>query len=283
MKSGRFLSFFLPTLTGLALVVSVPALSGSVLAKRSDENHNYISNPCYGQNSLNFLNIDAQATFNNYPTPTPCPTPTPTPTPDPCLTQEPIGFWNFPNVDVYASHTHYPKPSPCPSPTPTPEPTPTPTPFVPPVGGSNGGGGGDGAEAPSCPVDAKPQNIDQVWITDVTSTSLVVNWANKGDASGFQIAYGPQENKLQWGIRVNDGKANSYQINGIPENLKVFVSIAPVDGDCSGNPAEATTALASTGVVQSLSSLLGGFGLIALGLWQSQKTAFSKRFKKGSK
>lgn len=146
----------------------------------------------------------------------------------------------------------------------------------PPVGGGPSGGGG-GAEAPRCPEDDKPQTIDQVWFSDITLTTIVVHWATKGDATGYQLAYGPEENKWQWGVKVEGGNVNSYELKDLPENLKVFVSVIPLNGNCSGNPSTSykvgngVTVLAATGTVQTQALFLGGFSLVSLGLWQSQR------------
>ena len=177
------------------------------------------------------------------PTPTPTPTQTPTPTPTPSLR---------------------------PTPTPTPEPT------TPPVGGGDSGSNnGGGASAPRCSEDAKPQDVDQVWITDVTSTSLIVHWANKGDATGFQIAYGPADNKYQWGVKV--GNVNHLQITGIPAGLKVVVSVIPLNSDCAGNPTQAgPSVLAATGFASNVPLYAAGLAFITLGLWQAQRSLTKK-------
>ena len=100
---------------------------------------------------------------------------------------------------------------------------------------------------------------------------MVVHWAEKGDANGYQIAYGPEDNKYQWGIKV--GKVNHLEIKDIPADLKVFVSVAPLNGDCSGNPIQAgPSVLAATGFAGNLPMFASGFGLITLGLWQAQKS-----------
>lgn len=146
------------------------------------------------------------------------------------------------------------------------------------VGGnepSNPGSGG--AQAPRCPEDNKPQTIDQVWFSDITPTSVIVHWAIKGDATAYQLAYGLEENKWLWGVKVEGGNVNSYQLNGLPENAKIFVSVIPLNGNCSADPSASykvgagTTVLAATGTASSMALIMGGFSLITLGLWQSQK------------
>lgn len=131
-------------------------------------------------------------------------------------------------------------------------------------------GGEGGAQAPSCPVDDKPQTIDQVWQSDIKPTSLILHWGVKGDASGYQIAYGLEPNKWLWGVKVNDGKANSIELKDLPENAKIYANVIPLNGECGGNPS--ATVLAATGAASSQALFLGGFTLISLGLWQAQKS-----------
>lgn len=154
-------------------------------------------------------------------------------------------------------------------------------PEQPPVGGNppstTGGGGNGGAKAPLCPQDNKPQTIDQVWFSDITPTTLIVHWATKGGATGYQLAYGIEENKWLWGVKIEGGNVNAYQLKDLPADTKIFVSVIPLNGNCSGNPSDSfkagngTTVLAGTGTASSQALFLAGFSLISLGLWQSQK------------
>ena len=156
---------------------------------------------------------------------------------------------------------------------PTPQPTPTPTPTNPPTGGGNPGGGsndGGGNGGSSCPTNSNLQSVDPVWVRDVTATSLVVHWSNKGDATGYQIAYGPANNKYQWGVKV-DGNLSSFQINQIPSGLKIVVTVFPVSGDCAGNASNQPATLAATGFASNALLYLSGMALIGLGLVQAQK------------
>lgn len=144
-------------------------------------------------------------------------------------------------------------------------------PENPPTGGgepSNPGSGG--AEAPRCPVDNKPQIVDQVWFSDIKPTSLTVHWAIKGDATAYQLAYGIEDNKWLWGVKVEGGNVNSYELKDLPKDVKIYVSVIPQNGNCGGDPSAVTT-LAATGNSSSMAMFLGGFSLITLGLWQSQK------------
>ncbi|MBI3342055.1 fibronectin type III domain-containing protein [Candidatus Curtissbacteria bacterium] len=231
----------------------------------SNNNNTVTVNALAGTADLSWI---AVVCSSNSPTPTPTATPTPTPTstPNPCDARDHISFWNLFNIDVEATAIV------CPTPTPTP--TPSPTPSNPPIGGgptSNNNGGGN-ITTPSCSPNSKPQDIDQVWVTDVTSTSLIVHWANKGDATGFQIAYGPADNKYQWGVKV--GNVNQTQINGIPANLKVVVTVIPVNGDCAGNPTQAgPSVLAATGFASNWPLYLTGMSLMGFGLFLAGKKA----------
>lgn len=148
--------------------------------------------------------------------------------------------------------------------------------VTPPTGGGQplSTGGQGGALAPQCPIDGKPQTVDQVWFSDIKPTSVTVHWAVKGDATGYQIAYGIEENKWLWGVKVTN--VNSYELKDLPENAKIFVSVIPLNGNCSGDPSASykagigTTVLASTGTASSQALFLGGFSLISLGIWQAQ-------------
>lgn len=153
-------------------------------------------------------------------------------------------------------------------------------PQQPGVGGTQplSSGGEGGAQAPQCPIDNKPQTIDQVWFSDITQTTIIIHWAVKGDATGYQLAYGIEDNKWLWGVKVDGGNVNAYQLKDLPQNAKIFVSVIPLNGNCSGNPSASykagvgTTVLAATGSSSSQALFLGGFSLISLGLWQAKNT-----------
>lgn len=161
------------------------------------------------------------------------------------------------------------------------KPSPTPTPTPPPTGGNlpGGGGGGNGGGGTgggsSCPNG--PQTVDQVWLTDITSTTVTVHWANKGDATGYQLAYGPKNNKWQWGVKV--GNVNQYTIKDIPAGLKVFVTVIPLNGDCPGGASSTPQVLAATGTAKGTALFLSGLALIALGVWKAQKSLASAKAK----
>lgn len=156
---------------------------------------------------------------------------------------------------------------------PTPQPTPSPTPTNPPTGGENPNGGNNPGSNPtgsSCPTNTNLQSVDPVWVTDVTATSLIVHWSNKGDANAYQIAYGPASNKYQWGVKVG-GNLNNFQINQIPSSLKIVVTVFPVKDDCAGNASGQPATLAATGFASNIPLYLSGMALIGLGLTYAQK------------
>jgi hypothetical protein len=145
------------------------------------------------------------------------------------------------------------------------------------VGGGPNIGGNIGT--PQCPTD--PQQIDQVWFTDVKPGEVTVNWANKGDAWGFHIAYGPAQNNLIWGVEVADPNANQYTLKNLPAG-DIWVSvIAKSTKDCGGPGSEPKVVgqvlgagpqvLGATGVFNQIMGFLAGIGSISLGLWQAQK------------
>lgn len=154
---------------------------------------------------------------------------------------------------------------------------------TPPTGGggpSVGGGGG----GPVCPTD-RPQQVDQVWFSNIQPNEVTVHWANKGDAWGFQIAYGPSQNNLIWGVEVNDPNATQYTLKDLPGG-DIWVSvIAKSSKECGGPSSPVVRAsvvgpqvLGATGVETQALMYLAGFGLISTGLWQAQRG-----LKKGSK
>lgn len=231
------------------------------------------------------------------PTPTPSVTPTPSispsPTPNPCDEEDDddddydnnhVTFWNLFRFDVQAhfgndecpSPTPSPRPTPTPTPTPSVTPTPNPSPSTPPIGGGPSIGGN--ISTPQCPSD-RPQKVDQVWFTDVKPGEVTVNWANKGDAWGFQIAYGPAQNNLIWGVEVDDPKATSFTLKNLPGGDLWVQVIAKSSKECGGPGSEPKVVgqvlggqvLAATGNSQATIAFASGFALIVLGLWQAQR------------
>lgn len=153
---------------------------------------------------------------------------------------------------------------------------------TPPTGGggpSVGGGGG----GPVCPTD-RPQQVDQVWFSNIQPNEVTLHWANKGDAAGFHIAYGPSQNNLIWGVEVNDPNAAQYTLKDLPGG-DLWVSVIAKSSKECGGPTSAVVkvggpgVLGAVGVAQSTLLFLVGFGLIALGLWQTQ-FALAKRVAK---
>lgn len=146
---------------------------------------------------------------------------------------------------------------------------------TPPTGGggpSVGGGGG----GPTCPTD-RPQPVDQVWFSDIGPNEVTVHWANKGDAAGFQIAYGPSQNNLIWGVEVNDPNATQFTIHDLPGGDLWVSVIAKSSKECGGPSSPVVKAqvgpqvLGAAGIANSAILFSAGFGLIALGLWQTQR------------
>ena len=154
---------------------------------------------------------------------------------------------------------------------------------TPPTGGGGQGGGpssGGESSTPACPQTG-PQQIDQVWFTDVKPNEVTVHWVNKGDAAGFHIAYGPAQNNLIWGVEVDDHNATQFTLSSLPGgDLWVAVS-AKSSKDCGGPTSPVVKVggpqvLAATGSTSTALLFLAGFSLIALGLWQAQP-AHAKR------
>ena len=153
---------------------------------------------------------------------------------------------------------------------------------------SGGGQSLSGASAPSCPTNG-PQQVDQVWFSDIKPGSVTVHWANKGDAAGFHIQYGPSANNLPWGTEVGGG-ANSVTLNNLPAGDLWVTITAKQSADCGGpttSPVKVSggvgggqvlgaSTLAETGVFENLMLLLAGFGVLSLGLWQTQKALQGK-------
>lgn len=150
-------------------------------------------------------------------------------------------------------------------------------PSTPPTGGGPSGGGpsSGGESKPACPQSG-PQQVDQVWFTDVKPGEVTVHWANKGDASGFHIAYGPAQDNLIWGVEVDDHNATQFTLGSLPGGDLWVAVIAKSSKDCGGpiSPivkVSGPQVLGATGVASSTILFSAGFGLIALGLWQTQK------------
>ncbi|MBI3282648.1 fibronectin type III domain-containing protein [Candidatus Curtissbacteria bacterium] len=234
---GRYFKFFLPVITGLLLV-----LVGLVAAPQPSV-----------ANGFDFCEEFPFLCDGDFPFPSPSPSPSPCP--------DEIGLLNFLNVYASEDYDQEPSPSPCPE-----EPSPSPTP--PPVGGGPSGEGGV-AGGPQCPTD-RPQQVDQVWFTDKKPGEVTVNWANKGDAAGFHIAYGPAQNQLIWGVEVDDPKANQYTLKGLPDG-DIWASVIAKSSKECGGPASETKTLAAVGTASSALLFLAGAGLITAGLWQAQR------------
>ena len=137
---------------------------------------------------------------------------------------------------------------------------------------------------PQCPANG-PQQIDQVWFSDIKPGEVTVHWANKGDAQGFHIAYGPAQNNLIWGVEVNDPKANEYTLKNLPAGDLWVSVIAKASQDCGGPGSDPKVVGAVSGGPQVLGATgiailailsLVGLILIAAGLWQAQ-SALVKR------
>ena len=169
-----------------------------------------------------------------------------------------------------------PSPSPSPSPSPEPSPSPSPEPSTPPVGGPGPEVGGE-ITTPQCPTD-RPQKVDQVWFSDVKPNEVTVHWANKGDAWGFQIQYGPAQDQLIWGVEVSDKDASQYTLKDLPGGDLWVVVIAKSSKECGGSSSDTVQVagvtpqvLGATGVATKTATALAGFSLIGLGLWQVQR------------
>src|SRR3989344_65026 len=151
--------------------------------------------------------------------------------------------------------------------------------IQPAVGGGPSIGGN--ITTPQCPSD-RPQQVDQVWFTDIVPGSVTVHWANKGDAHSFHIAYGPAQNNLIWGVEVNNGNASQFTLQDLPGGDLWVSVIAKSSADCGGPSSPVVKAgvqpqaLGATGIANSTILFSAGFGLIALGLWQTLK-GLSKR------
>lgn len=153
------------------------------------------------------------------------------------------------------------------------------------IGGANVGGGS--SSAPSCSVNG-PQKVDQVWFSDKTATSVMVHWANKGDASGYHIQYGPSANNLPWGTEVA-GNVNFVTLNNLPGGDLWVTVTAKQSAECGGvttDPIKVTAAigggqvlgvstgpqvLAATGSSDVLAIASLGFGMIGAGIWQLKR------------
>lgn len=154
---------------------------------------------------------------------------------------------------------------------------------------SGGGPSLGGASAPSCPVNG-PQQVDQVWFSDIKSGEVTVHWANKGDAAGYHIQYGPSANNLPWGTEVA-GNVNVVTLNNLPSGDLWVTITAKQSADCGGPTTDpikvaaggvgggqvlGASTLAKTGVFENLMLFALGFGFLSLGLWQTQKVLQKK-------
>lgn len=256
---GRLFKIFLPVIIGLILVVSA-MLSARPQVSAGDWGDGGDWEECedgWG-GDWDWRDEDWDGDWDGE-----CEEPSPSPSPLPCPDER--SLLNF--LNVYASddyHDGKPSPTPCPTPTPTPPP--------PPVGGGPSGEGGV-AGGPQCPTD-RPQQVDQVWFTDKKPGEVTVHWANKGDAWGFQIAYGPSKDNLIWGVEVSDSKATQFTLKDLPDGELWVSVIAKSSKDCGGPASEPRVVgqvLAAAGIANSALLSLAGAGLISLGLWQAQR------------
>lgn len=156
-----------------------------------------------------------------------------------------------------------------------------------PVGGGNptvNSSTPSGAIAPACPV-ISPQKPDKVWFDNIQNGSVTVHWVNKGDAQGYQIAYGFNPNQWLWGTKV--GNVSEVTLNNLPAG-NIWVTVIPLGtNDCPGSqsdPAQAVgpagdkpKVLAATGFGNSIALLLSGLSFISLGLFQTTKTFKKKK------
>lgn len=166
---------------------------------------------------------------------------------------------------------------PSPSPRPSPSPNPSPTPSTPPRGGPGGSDdGGGSSDTRSCPVTGLPQKVNQIWFSNISSNSVTVHWENKGDATGYHIAYGLEAGNWLWGVKV--GNVHQFTLSDLPTS-NIWVSIIPLGSDdCPGEQSSAVQVsgvgpqvLGATGAASNLSLLMAGFGVIGLGLLQAQR------------
>src|SRR3990167_7140584 len=196
------------------------------------------------------------------------PSPSPSPSTEPCDNQEQVSFWDFLNIDVEAHH-YNPSPTPCPSPSPSPSPSPEPSPVpTPPVGGEPGPSLGGNVTTPACPTD-RHQKVDQVWFSDIKPGQVTVHWANKGDAAGFHIAYGPTADNLIWGVEVA-GDFSQYTLKDLPGGDLWVAIIAKASADCGGPTSDTVKVgaiggqvLGATGVASGAVPFSAGLGPIA--------------------
>ena len=261
---GRYFKIFLPVIVGLILVVSAMA-SARPQVSAGDNWDEW--DECEEEWEWDWWDDE------DYDEECEEPSPSPSPSPEPCDEEENNHISLFSFLDVYAhgydgDHDGEPSPSPCPSPSPEPSPSPTP----PPVGGGPSGEGGV-AGGPQCPID-RPQQVDQVWFSDIKPGEVTVHWANKGDAWGFQIAYGPAQNNLIWGVEVADPNATQFTLKDLPAGDLWVSVIAKSSKECGGpgsEPKVVGQVLAAAGIANSALLSLAGAGMISLGLWQAQR------------
>lgn len=145
---------------------------------------------------------------------------------------------------------------------------------TPPVGGPNVGVGG--SQAPSCPVDGLPQKVEQVWFSDLVASQVTVHWVNKGDTSGYHIAYGTKPSEWQWGVEV--GNVDQYTISDLPEGVDLWFTVIPLGvNKCPGGQSDpahvggqvlGAQVLGATGDGIWRYILILGFGFLAAGVCQ---------------
>ncbi len=102
------------------------------------------------------------------------------------------------------------------------------------VGAPNIGGGpalGGNVTTPQCPPEG-PQKVDVVWFSNIQAHEVTVHWANKGDAWGYQIAYGPSADNLPWGVEA--GNVSQFTLKDLPGGDLYVKVISKASKDCGG-------------------------------------------------
>lgn len=158
--------------------------------------------------------------------------------------------------------------------------------------------GGETPSSPqpfSCPSDTGLKKVDGIFFSNVGDGHATVHWSNKGDASGFHIAYGLAPNQWLWGVEV--GNVDHFDLNDLPTGSDIWVSVIPLDGHkCSGPGSDSVkisgvggqvlgartpSVLAATGQDYGSILLLGiGTATLSIGLWRARKLAENSPRKK---
>ena len=114
-----------------------------------------------------------------------------------------------------------------------------------------------------------------------------MHWVNKGDAYGYQIAYGPTADNLPYGTEV--GNVSEATLKSLPGGDLYVKVIAKSSKDCGGPSSDsfkvggvsggqvlgASTGpqvLAATGTPDPYAIFAVGFGMITAGLWQLKRS-----------